>query len=137
MRETQRLTPPAGYTTALQDFFQWEIRSVVSPELIAFFLALSEYEAIRRVLAYRAQLLAAGLSAATLNSWLARLRSFFTHAYKRGLCRFYLDDIKSLKAQNYNDTRGILIGVPLWLLNGMTLEQRGDFYQTEQVWSLR
>jgi hypothetical protein len=35
------------------------------------------------------------------------------------------------------------IGMPLvqvWLallLNGMTLEQRGDFYQTEQVWVLR
>jgi hypothetical protein len=35
------------------------------------------------------------------------------------------------------------IGMPLvqvWLallLNGMTLEQRGDFYQTEQVWILR
>jgi hypothetical protein len=35
------------------------------------------------------------------------------------------------------------LGMPLvqvWLallLNGMTLEQRGSFYQTEQVWILR
>jgi integrase/recombinase XerC len=83
--------------------------TVVSPDAIASFLALSEHEAIGHVLAYRGQLLAAGLSAATLNSRLAGLRSFVTHAYKRGLCGFRLDDIKSVKAQTYKDTRGISI----------------------------
>jgi hypothetical protein len=41
---------------------------VVSPEAIGSFLALSEHEAIGRVLAYPGQLINAGLSAATLNS---------------------------------------------------------------------
>jgi integrase/recombinase XerC len=98
-----------SYSTSLQDFFRREMGTVVSPASISSFLALSEHEAIGRVLAYRAQLLAAGLSAATLNSRLAGLRSFVTHASKRGLCQFRLDDIKSVKAQTYKDTRGVSI----------------------------
>jgi integrase/recombinase XerC len=98
-----------SYAAALKDFFQREMGTVVSPALIASFLALSEHEAIGRVLAYRGQLINAGLSAATLNSRLGGLRSFVTHAYKRGLCKFRLDDIKSVKAQSYKDTRGVSI----------------------------
>jgi integrase/recombinase XerC len=102
--ETQR-----SYAAALKDFFRREMGLVVSPEAIGSFLALSEHEAIGRVLAYRGQLINAGLSAATLNSRLAGLRSFVTHACKRGLCKFRLDDIKSVKAQSYKDTRGVSI----------------------------
>jgi integrase/recombinase XerC len=98
-----------SYTAALKDFFQREMGTLVSPEAIGSFLSLSEHEAIGRVLAYRGQLINAGLSAATLNSRLAGLRSFVTHAYKRGLCQFRLADIKSVKAQSYKDTRGVSI----------------------------
>jgi integrase/recombinase XerC len=52
-------------------------------------------------------LLEAQLSAGTVNARLAALKSFVTHAYKRKLCAFRLDDIKSMKAQTYKDTRGI------------------------------
>jgi integrase/recombinase XerC len=101
--------PRRSYAAALKDFFRREMGLVVSPEAIGSFLALSEHEAIGRVLAYRGQLINAGLSAATLNSRLAGLRSFVTHACKRGLCKFRLDDIKSVKAQSYKDTRGVSI----------------------------
>lgn len=99
-----------SYATALKDFLQREMNMVVSPESIAFFLALSEHEAIGRVLAYRGQLLAAGLSAATLNSRLAGLQSFVTHAHKRGLCKFRLDDINLSTLIRYDDGRQQLQG---------------------------
>ncbi len=72
---------------------------------------LSEHEAIGKVLSYRGHLLEARLSAATLNARLAALRSFVTQAAKRGLCAFQLDDIKSVKAQAYKDTRGISVAL--------------------------
>jgi integrase/recombinase XerC len=98
-----------SYAAGLKDFFHREFDTIVSPETISSFLSLSEHEAIGKVLAYRGHLLQAGLSAATLNARLAALRSFVTHAAKRGLCTFRLDDIKSVKAQAYKDTRGISI----------------------------
>jgi integrase/recombinase XerC len=42
-----------SYATAIKDFLQREMNIVLSPESIAHFLALSEHEAIGRVLAYR------------------------------------------------------------------------------------
>lgn len=98
-----------SYAAGLKDFFRREFDTAVSPETIGTFLNLSEHEAIGQVLAYRGHLLEAGLSAATLNARLAALRSFVTHAAKRGLCAFRLNDIKSVKAQSYKDTRGISI----------------------------
>ena len=46
-------------------------------------------------------LLEAQLSAGTVNARLAALKSFVTHAAKRKLCAFRLDDIKSVKTQTY------------------------------------
>ena len=81
----------------------------VSPETILAFLQLPEREAIGYVIAYRGHLLEAQLSSGTVNARLAALKSFVTHAAKRKLCAFRLDDIKSVKAQTYKDTRGISI----------------------------
>jgi integrase/recombinase XerC len=98
-----------SYAAALKDFFQRELETEVSVAAIESFLQLSERSAIGHVLNYRGQLLTAGLAAATVNARLAALRSFVIHAYKRKLCNFRLDDIKSVKAQSYKDTRGISI----------------------------
>jgi integrase/recombinase XerC len=98
-----------SYAAALKDFFQRELATEVSVAAIESFLRLPEREAIGHVLNYRGQLLTAGLAAATVNARLAALRSFVIHAYKRKLCNFRLDDIKSVKAQSYKDTRGISI----------------------------
>jgi integrase/recombinase XerC len=98
-----------SYAASLKDFFRRQFDLAVSPEAIEQFLSSSEYDAITQVLAYRVQLLEAGLSASTVNARLAALKSFVTHAAKRKLCAFRLDDIKSVKAQSYKDTRGISI----------------------------
>jgi integrase/recombinase XerC len=96
-----------SYSAGIRDFFRREFQVAVSPETILAFLQLSEWEAIGHVIAYRGHLLEAQLSAGTVNARLAALKSFVTHAYKRKLCTFRLDDIKSVKAQTYKDTRGI------------------------------
>jgi integrase/recombinase XerC len=64
-------------------------------------------------------LLEAHLSAGTVNARLAALKSYVTHAYKRKLCDFRLDDIKSVKAQTYKDTRGISTGEFQLLIDGI------------------
>ena len=64
-------------------------------------------------------MLEAQLSAGTVNARLAALKSFVTHAYKRKLCAFRLDDIKSVKAQTYKDTRGISIDQFQLLIDGI------------------
>lgn len=98
-----------SYASSLRDFFRRRFGAEVSPQAIEQFLSLSERDALSHVLGYRGQLLEAGLSAGTVNARLAALRSFVTHAAKRKLCDFRLDDIKSLKGQSYKDTRGISI----------------------------
>lgn len=98
-----------SYASSLKDFLDRQFHLSVSPHAIERFLSCSEYDALSHVLAYRGQLLAAGLSAATVNARLAALKSFVNHAAKRKLCSFRLDDIRSVKAQSYKDTRGIPI----------------------------
>ncbi len=107
-----------SYAAGLRDFFRREFQVSVSPETIVAFLQLPEREAIAKrcleqvgyVIAYRGHLLEAQLSAGTVNARLAALKSFVTHAAKRKLCAFRLDDIKSVKAQTYKDNKGISIG---------------------------
>jgi integrase/recombinase XerC len=98
-----------SYAASLKDFSRRRFDRPVSPEVIEEFLSCSEYDALTHVLAYRGQLLEAGLSSGTVNARLAALKSFVTHAAKRKLCTFRLDDIRSVKAQSYKDTRGISI----------------------------
>jgi integrase/recombinase XerC len=108
-----------SYAAGLRDFFRREFQVEVSPETILAFLQLPEWEAIGHVIAYRGHLLKAQLSAGTVNARLAALKSFVTHAAKRKLCAFRLDDIKSVKAQTYKDTRGISIDQFQLLIDGI------------------
>ena len=81
-----------SYAAGLRDFFRREFQVSVSPETILAFLQLPECSAIGHVMAYRGHLLEAQLSAGTVNARLAALKSFVTHAAKRKLCAFRLDD---------------------------------------------
>jgi integrase/recombinase XerC len=108
-----------SYAAGLRDFFRREFQAGVSPETILAFLNLSEWEAIGHVIAYRGHLLSADNPAGTVNARLAALKSFVTHAYKRKLCAFRLDDIKSVKATTYKDTRGISIDQFQMLIDGI------------------
>ncbi|AFY96857.1 tyrosine-type recombinase/integrase [Chamaesiphon minutus] len=126
-----------SYAAALKDFFQRELETEVSVATIESFLRLPEREAIGHVLNYRGQLLTAGLAAATVNARLAALRSFVIHAYKRKLCNFRLDDIKSVKAQSYKDTRGISIELFQQLIDEIdrsTSMGRRDYAMLRLLW---
>ena len=126
-----------SYAAALKDFFGRELETEMSVAAIELFLQLPEREAIGHVLNYRGQLLTAGLAAATVNARLAGLRSFVIHAYKRKLCNFWLDDIKSVKAQSYKDTRGISIDQFQLLIDGIdrsTVMGKRDYAMLRLLW---
>jgi integrase/recombinase XerC len=126
-----------SYAAGLRDFFRREFQVSVSPETIFAFLQLPEGEAIGHVIAYRGHLLEAQLSASTVNARLAALKSFVTHAAKRKLCAFRLDDIKSVKAQTYKDTRGISIDQFQLLINGIdrsTIMGKRDYAMLRLLW---
>jgi integrase/recombinase XerC len=68
---------------------------------------------------------------------LAGLKSFVTHAAKRKLCTFRLDDIKSVKAQSYKDTRGISIELFQQLIDGIdrsTSIGKRDYAMLRLLW---
>jgi integrase/recombinase XerC len=126
-----------SYAAGLRDFFRREFQVSVSPETILAFLNLSERSAIGHVIAYRGHLLEAQLSAGTVNARLAALKSFVTHAAKRKLCAFRLDDIKSVKAQTYKDTRGISIDQFQMLIDGIdrsTIMGKRDYAMLRLLW---
>jgi integrase/recombinase XerC len=126
-----------SYAAGLRDFFRREFQVSVSPETILAFLQLPEREAIGHVIAYRGHLLEAQLSAGTVNARLAALKSFVTHAYKRKLCAFRLDDIKSVKAISYKDTRGISIDQFQLLIDGIdrtTVMGKRDYAMLRLLW---
>lgn len=96
-----------------------------------------EREAIGHVIAYRGHLLEAQLSSGTVNARLAALKSFVTHAAKRKLCAFMLDDSKSVKAQTYKDTRGISIDRFQLLIDGIdrsTIMGKRDYAMVRLLW---
>ena len=126
-----------SYAAGLRDFFRREFQASVSPETILAFLQLPEWEAIGHVIAYRGHLLEAQLSSGTVNARLAALKSFVTHAAKRKLCVFRLDDIKSVKAQTYKDTRGISIDQFQLLIDGIdrtTVMGKRDYAMLRLLW---
>lgn len=126
-----------SYAAGLRDFFRREFQVSVSPETILAFLQLPEGSAIGHVIAYRGHLLEAQLSAGTVNARLAALKSFVTHAAKRKLCAFRLDDIKSVKAQTYKDTRGISIDQFQLLIDGIdrtTVMGKRDYAMLRLLW---
>jgi integrase/recombinase XerC len=102
IKDTTRLS----YTKALADFCLKVYPDFSVPDALQSFLALSQFEAIDRVLTYRKLLIDLKLSSATINQRLSALKSLVDYARRRGLCSFTLTDVKGLRSQKYRDTRG-------------------------------
>lgn len=71
------------------------------------FLASAQNQALQQVLEYRQRSIDAKLSASTINLRLSAIKALVDYARKRGVCSFSLVDIKALKANNYQNTRGV------------------------------
>jgi integrase/recombinase XerC len=102
IKETTRIS----YTKALADFCLKVYPDFSVPNALQSFLALSQFDAIDRVLTYRKLLINLKLSSATINQRLSALKSLVDYARRRGLCNFTLTDVKGLRSQKYRDTRG-------------------------------
>jgi integrase/recombinase XerC len=102
IKDTTRLS----YTKALADFCLKVYPDFSVPNALQSFLALSQFDAIDRVLTYRKLLIDLKLSSATINQRLSALKSLVEYARKRGLCNFTLIDVKGLRSKKYRDTRG-------------------------------
>ena len=95
------------YAGAIDNFFKQITGSPSSPQQIAEFLRLSQYDAIAIVLKYKADLLDLNLAPSTINVRLSAIKSLVTHARKLGQCEFNLSDIRNVKVQTYRDTSGV------------------------------
>ncbi len=71
------------------------------------FLASHQHQAMQQVLEYRQRSIEAKLSASTINLRLSAIKALVDYARKRGACSFSLADVKALKANNYQNTRGV------------------------------
>jgi integrase/recombinase XerC len=95
------------YAGAIDNFFKQITGKPSSPQQIAEFLKLSQYDAIAIVLKYKADLLDLNLAPSTINVRLSAIKSLITHARKLGQCEFNLSDIRNVKVQTYRDTSGV------------------------------
>lgn len=93
-----------AYRADLQDFARF-VGAGTSEEAARLLLAQGQGEANARAHAYRADLLARGLSPSTVNRRLAALRSLVKLSRLFGLAGFTLE-VESVKSQAYRDTRG-------------------------------
>jgi integrase/recombinase XerC len=96
-----------AYEKDLQDFFYFAYQGVADPHHLADFLQADRYQAIARVFAYKAHLIARGLSEATINRRLSSLRALVAHAGKVGMCSWNLAAIDTEKVHSYRDTSGV------------------------------
>lgn len=93
-----------AYGQDLQDFAKWA-GAKSSDDAVSAFLARGKGEANAEAHAYRAELLARGLSPSTVNRRLAALRSLVKLARLFNLVDFTLD-VEGVKSKPYRDTRG-------------------------------
>ena len=110
------------YAGAIDNFFKQITGSPSSPQQIAEFLRLSQYDAIAIVLKYKADLLDLNLAPSTINVRLSAIKSLVTHARKLGQCEFNLSDIRNVKVQTYRDTSGVKPEVFKSILDGIARE---------------
>jgi len=93
-----------AYARDLEDFRRW-VGTVTVGEAADALLRMPHGEANAYALAYRADLLERGLSAATVNRRLAALRSLVKVGRTLGLVPWELE-VENLSAEPYRDTRG-------------------------------
>ena len=96
-----------AYKTDLAGFFD-AAGTAPEPAAVAAFLALPAPAIARRLSAYKAGMLTAGLSEATVNRRLAAVRSLLQFSYRLGLaCTDGRGLVDGEKVQAYRDTRGV------------------------------
>jgi integrase/recombinase XerC len=98
----------AAYQKDINDFFKQMTGNLATPDSVLEFLHLTESQAVKVVLKYKAKLFQRGLKEATVNRRLAAIKSLVAMGKKLGVCSYSLTDIiKGEKSQKYRDTSGV------------------------------
>lgn len=98
----------AAYQKDINDFFREMTGNNAAPDSVLEFLHLTESQAVKVVLKYKAKLFQRGLKEATVNRRLSAIKSLVAMGKKLGVCAYSLTDIiKGEKAGKYRDTSGI------------------------------
>ena len=127
-----------SYEKSLTYFFNFAYGKKPNQKVITQFLQLGKFEAIRIVLGYKSNLIATGLTEATVNCRLSALRSLVSFAVKIGQCKWTLDDVKSEPIQRYRDTSGVspdAIGNMLQGCDRLTLQGKRNYAILRLLWS--
>lgn len=96
-----------AYASDLKDFFVSVTGASPSARLVSEFLQLERSIAIAAVIKYKALLIEAGKSEATVNRRLAAIKSLVRYAQNVGQCEWSLESISGEKVSAYRDTTGI------------------------------
>ena len=96
-----------AYAKDLRDFFRTIAQTEPTPEMVNYFLQLSQQEAVTLVLRYKGMLLEKGLAESTINRRLSAIKSLVRLARSAGQCNFSLEEVKGEKAKVYRDTTGV------------------------------
>lgn len=125
-----------AYARDLKDFFSTITGTAPTPQGVMAFLNLARLEAKSLVLDYKAQLMARGLSSATINRRLAAIRALVNFAYEAGQCEWTLL-IRNEKVKPYRDTTGIsreAYRQVLAVLDRTTVKGKRDFALLRLLW---
>ncbi len=119
-------------------FFDF-LELAINAESIAWFLNLTQFEAIRLVLGYKSALRDRNLKSNTINRKVAAVKSLVSYARRTGRCNYTLDDIDGEKVQAYRDTTGVdsksiklILGIP----NRSTQKGKRDYAILRLLWGL-
>jgi integrase/recombinase XerC len=96
-----------SYEKSLSYFFDFAYGKEPTEEIVSQFLQLGKFEAIRIVLRYKCELIAKGLTEATVNCRISALRSLVVFAQRLGKCKWTLDEVRSEPIKGYRDTTGV------------------------------
>ena len=98
----------AAYQKDINDFFREMTGNLATPDSVLEFLHLTESQAVKVVLKYKARLFQRGLKEATVNRRLSAIKSLVAMGKKLGVCAYSLTDIiKGEKSEKYRDTTGV------------------------------
>ncbi len=137
LAEKRSFATKKTYEKSLICFFNLAYGEKPTEEIVDRFLQLGKFEAIRIVLRYKCDLIAKGLSEATVNCRLSVLRSLVAFAGKIGKCKWTLDDVKSEPAKGYRDTTGVKpadIGDILAQCDRQTVRGKRDYAILRLLW---
>jgi integrase/recombinase XerC len=120
-----------AYAYDLAAFFRFSYGGEATPELVTRFLALDTGQMARRILSYKADLIAGELTEATINRRLSAILSLVRFARRVGATEANpKDQIDMERVQAYRDTRGISLDQARILLSQpdqSTLKGKRDY----------